>query len=52
VIPTGTCGVPASPHYCDQTEMYLENRYHPDHFSKGKVVENARYQMTLVPAAS
>jgi penicillin amidase len=52
VIPTGTCGVPASPHYCDQTEMYLENRYHPDHFSKGKVVKNARYQMTLVPTAS
>ncbi|MFO7708675.1 MAG: penicillin acylase family protein [Desulfobacterales bacterium] len=52
VIPTGTCGVPASPHYCDQTALYLENRYHPDHFSKDKVTQNAKYQMTLVPAGS
>jgi penicillin amidase len=51
VIPTGICGVPASPHYCDQTEMYLENRYHPDHFSREKVLEDARYRMTLSPAA-
>lgn len=49
VIPTGTCGVPASPHYCDQTEMYLENRYHPDPFTRARVEERARYRMRLVP---
>ncbi|MBN2516495.1 MAG: penicillin acylase family protein, partial [Deltaproteobacteria bacterium] len=30
VIPTGTSGIPASDHYCDQTELYITNRYHPD----------------------
>ncbi len=52
VIPTGTCGVPASPHYCDQTALYLEQRYHPDLFSKAAVTRNAKYRMTLTPAAS
>jgi penicillin G amidase len=50
VIPTGTSGVPASPHYCDQTTMYMANQYHGDHFTRAKVVENARYQMTLAPS--
>ncbi|MBI9082114.1 MAG: penicillin acylase family protein [Desulfobacterales bacterium] len=52
VIPTGTCGVPASPHYCDQTELYMANRYHADPFSKAKVVEHSQYRMTLVPGSS
>ena len=51
VIPTGTCGVPASPHYCDQTELYLANQYHADYFTKAKVVQHSRYRMTLVPGA-
>ncbi|RLD69206.1 MAG: hypothetical protein DRI98_10845, partial [Bacteroidetes bacterium] len=33
VIPTGTSGVPASPHYLDQTRLYIENKYHRDLFS-------------------
>ena len=52
VIPTGVCGVPASPHYCDQTELYMANRYHDDPFSKASVVEHARYRATLVPGGS
>jgi len=47
VIPTGTSGIPASPHYCDQSEMYVENRYHSDLVSKDPVVENARYTMLI-----
>jgi penicillin amidase len=45
VIPTGNSGIPASKHYCDQTEMYLNGQYHPDYFSKEKVIENAKYKM-------
>ena len=44
VIPTGTSGVPASPHYLDQTDLYVNNRYHRDHFSREAVEANALYR--------
>ena len=44
VIPTGTSGVPASPHYLDQTELYVNNQFHRDHFSKGAVESNMKYK--------
>jgi penicillin amidase len=48
IIPTGNSGIPASKHYCDQTAMYINGQYHPDHFSKKKVVANARYHMKFI----
>ncbi|MCP5108146.1 MAG: penicillin acylase family protein [bacterium] len=47
VIPTGTSGIPASPHYCDQTTLYLENKYHNDFVGMRLVEENARYKMVI-----
>jgi penicillin amidase len=47
VIPTGVSGIPASDHYCDQTPIYVENGYHPDHFSRKSVEKNAQYRMTI-----
>ncbi|MBW2141306.1 MAG: penicillin acylase family protein [Deltaproteobacteria bacterium] len=47
VIPTGTSGIPASRHYCDQTELYVENKYHQDYFSRSLVEENAKYKMII-----
>jgi len=47
VIPTGVSGIPASPHYCDQTKLYLENQYHSDCFSKNLVQRNAKYKMVI-----
>ena len=47
VIPTGTSGVPASKYYCDQTELYLNNEYHPDYFSRDRVEKNASYVLRL-----
>lgn len=44
VIPTGTSGVPASPHYLDQTELYLNNKYHRDYFSMDAVKANTLYK--------
>jgi len=44
VIPTGTSGIPASPHYLDQTELYLNNKFHNDHFSKEAVEANKLYK--------
>jgi penicillin amidase len=47
VIPTGVSGIPASPHYCDQTKLYVSNKYHPDYFSRDLVEKNARYRMII-----
>lgn len=44
VIPTGTSGIPASPHYLDQTELYVNNQFHRDHFSRKAVEENYLYK--------
>jgi penicillin G amidase len=49
VIPTGNSGIPASRHYCDQTEMYLNGQYHPDYFSKELIVSHAKYKMKFTP---
>jgi len=49
VIPTGTSGIPESPHYCDQTEMYVNLKYHRDLFTLNAVKKNHRYLMKLLP---
>lgn len=43
VIPTGISGVPASPHYLDQTELYINNRFHSDPFSREAVEKSKKY---------
>jgi len=47
VIPTGTSGIPASPHYCDQTEMFLDNEYHGDYMDRDLIEKTARYKMVI-----
>jgi penicillin amidase len=49
IIPTGTSGIPSSPYYCDQTEMYLKNEYHSDYFDILKVEKDSKFRMTLLP---
>jgi penicillin amidase len=49
VIPTGTSGIPASDFYLDQTEMYLNNQYHADPFSKTEVEKAAKFRMKILP---
>ncbi|MDF1571970.1 MAG: penicillin acylase family protein [Bacteroidales bacterium] len=44
VIPTGTSGVPASPYYGNQAEMYIDFKYHDDHFSREAVEANMKYK--------
>jgi penicillin amidase len=45
IIPTGTSGIPASKHYCDQTELYINNKYHTDYFTRPKVEGGMLYRM-------
>ena len=47
VIPTGTSGIPKSPYYCDQTELYVNGKYHSDYVSKYLVREHAAYRMII-----
>jgi len=47
IIPTGESGVPASEHYLDQFDMYLNNKYHADPFSRKEVEKRARYTTTF-----
>ena len=49
VIPTGTSGIPGSEFYLDQTNMYLDNRYHADPFSVEEVQKKVRFRMKLMP---
>jgi penicillin G amidase len=49
VIPTGNSGIPASAFYLNQTDLYLNNTYHSDPFSKPEVVKTARFKMSLIP---
>jgi penicillin amidase len=49
IIPTGNSGIPASDHYCDQTELYINKKYHKDHFSKENCMQNSKYEMTFKP---
>ena len=45
VIPTGTSGIPASEHYCDQTNAYVTNKYHSDYITREKVEGAMMYRM-------
>ncbi|NBC82138.1 MAG: hypothetical protein GVY19_02040 [Bacteroidetes bacterium] len=43
VIPTGISGIPESPYYCNQTELYVNNGYNRDIFSRPLVEANAKF---------
>jgi len=43
VIPSGISGIPASDFFCNQTEMYMTNKYIGESFSREKVERNALY---------
>jgi penicillin amidase len=49
IIPTGTSGIPASDFYLDQTEMYIQNQYHADPFTKMEVGKASKFKMSLSP---
>ena len=47
IIPTGICGIPASDHYCDQTDMYIKGAYHDDYTDQEMVIKRAKYISTF-----
>ena len=51
VIPTGTSGIPASEYYCNQTELYVHNKYHKDYFSRNMVENKGKYKSILKPVS-
>ncbi len=49
VIPSGISGIPASDFYCDQTRLYLEDKYHSDYFDRNNITKIAKFKMELLP---
>jgi penicillin amidase len=47
VIPTGNSGIPASKHYCDQTDLYISMVSTIRIISRRKIIENALYHMSF-----
>jgi len=47
IIPTGISGVPSSEFYCSQTELYCNDGFYKDHFSRKAVEEAKKYVMIL-----
>ncbi len=47
IIPTGISGIPASKHYCDQTDSYVNNEYRNDYISRNLIEEQAKYIQTF-----
>jgi len=47
IIPTGISGIPASKHYCDQTQSYVNNEYRNDYISRELVEESAKYKQVF-----
>ncbi len=47
IIPTGISGIPASKHYCDQTQSYVNNEYRNDYISRDLVEESAKYKQVF-----
>jgi len=52
IIPTGISGIPASSYYCNQTNQYLENKYHHDYFSRKEIESSVLSSGKLVPKIS
>jgi len=47
IIPTGISGVPSSEFYCSQTELYCNDGFYKDHFSREAVEEAKKYVLIL-----
>ncbi len=44
IVPSGVSGIPASEFFCNQTDMYFQNKYIDELFSREKVERNAVYK--------
>jgi len=47
VLPAGESGIPASPHYGDQTKLYVSDRYHADYVARDLIEKAAKYKMKI-----
>lgn len=50
IIPTGVSDIPSSKHYCDQTDMYINGKYHTDYIGLDKIKKNAVYTAVFIPS--
>jgi penicillin G amidase len=50
IIPTGSSGIPSSPFYCSQAQMYMNGQYRQDLFTLERISAAAAHTLVLVPA--
>jgi acyl-homoserine lactone acylase PvdQ len=50
VVPGGVSGLPGTPHYADQLELWRTHRRIPMHYTEADVQAAAVHVLTLVPA--
>jgi penicillin G amidase len=50
IIPTGSSGIPSSPFYCSQAQMYMNGQYRQDLFTLERISAEAAHTLVLVPA--
>ncbi|MFO7911373.1 MAG: penicillin acylase family protein [Desulfotignum sp.] len=50
IIPTGSSGIPASPFYCSQAQMYMNGQFRQDLFTLDRVSAAAAHTLVLLPA--
>ncbi len=48
IIPTGISGIPASKHYCDQTQSFVNNEYRNDYMSRDLVEQQSKYKQVFM----
>jgi len=48
VLPTGQSGLPASPHYSDQAEMYINGEYRTTWFDKDFITSSDRFKLLVL----
>jgi len=49
IIPTGSSGIPASPFYCSQAEMYMNGQFRQDLFTLERISAAAAHTLVLKP---
>jgi penicillin G amidase len=49
ILPDGNSGQPGSPHYGDQTELFINGEFNDDYVSRERAEKDANYKAVFKP---